>query len=126
MVEEKEGVIKMPKKENSKKPTKINIKNEYSNDFRIVFANGVFGGSTSDLKLEMNFIRFRHLPPDSILEKLDEKGSIAGEIKREPENPILVREFQVGILTDLGFAKTLHSWLGKRIEILEKEIEAHK
>jgi hypothetical protein len=95
-----------------------------SNGFRVVHADGVWGGPTPRGYITMSFFSERAPIPARISHELQtpEPNSpdriIGPEIARDAKDG-LVREVEVEVMVDLAMAKSLLGWLGEKVLLLE-------
>lgn len=102
------------------KRNKVIFHYEKVNDFKTIFASGVFGGLNIAGLIDMNFYIDRPVIPQKISHDLAEKdgGFILSNEKREGKDGE-VREVQVGVLIDIPTAKSLIEWLNQKIAEME-------
>lgn len=113
----------MPKKQSSK-PDVANpqIKFNYikSSFFRVVHADGAWGGLTPQGKIHMAVYNERVPIPQQTVHSLTAEGQLDKEIR---ENRItkegIVREIEVDLVMDLTVAKGLAQWLNDKIKETE-------
>jgi hypothetical protein len=92
-----------------------------SNLFRIVHADGVFGGIAPTGLIFMNF--YSQLPPvpNRIFHEVEEDGKLGKEITaKRSGSTALVRELEVGVLIDVAVAKSFIQWLQDKIAAVEQ------
>jgi len=87
-------------------------------DYKVIYANGVYGGVTGREELRFDLFQEYHQFPNEEQRKINEDGTIGDPIPNERDSGQLelIRERQVGIVIPISFAETLHRWLGERIE----------
>lgn len=97
-------------------PARIQFNFIKSSLFRVVHADGIFGGLTPSGGLFMSFYGERFPIPTAISHEL--KGTeLGGEIMTEREGRIgIIREVEVGVQLDLRVAKSLVTWLQSKID----------
>ena len=81
-------------------PDEISIEWEYDKDYRLVPANGMWGGITprGDLRIDF-FVEVAPVPGSGETAFLkDESGLIYKEGRRTPKKETLVRKIQVGVM----------------------------
>jgi len=92
-----------------------------SNYFRVVHADGAWGGITPRGLIEVNFYSERQPIPRSLTHSFSlESGELGQEIKGarvSREGP--VREVEVGVIMDLSCARAVRKWLDDKITALE-------
>lgn len=92
--------------------------------FRTIHADGIFGGVTSHLNIQMSFWNERTPIPQMIELELDENSIIGQEI---PDARIakqgLVREIDANVVIDLDTAIAFRDWLDTKIANLKHAIE---
>ena len=95
-----------------------------SNGFRVVHADGVWGGPTPRGYITMSFYSERAPIPRKISLELkppepNSSNRILGqEIVRDSKDG-LVREVEVEVMVDLEMAKSLLKWLRGKVRVLE-------
>lgn len=96
-----------------------------SNYFRVVHADGAWGGITPHGDIQMGFYSERGPIPRKIVYKIDEQGRLGEELEREiRDGP--VRELEVGVVVSLSTARSLRTWLDDKIRVLEVAAAASK
>ena len=89
-------------------------------DYRVVYANGAFGGVTprGDIKFEL-FIEYVKAP-ETIVHSMTPDG-LGPEIERLPDRTPITRESQVGVIMSPNQAKSLAHWLLGKLSEVEKK-----
>jgi len=95
-----------------------------SNNFRVVYADGVVGGLSPKGMIRMAFFNERApFPQEMVHEIILEQGApkLGAEVaeKRVVKSGIF-REIEVDVVMQLDTAEKFHLWLGKHIEELKK------
>ena len=94
-----------------------------SNYFRVVHADGIFGGLTPRGNIQMEIWSERQPIPKQTTYRLVEEGDGFGTPEEIVESRVVrdafIREVEVGVVLDLGLAKSLIEWLKIRVEMLE-------
>jgi len=103
-------------------PSQIKLRYLRSNYFRVIHADGVFGGFTPQGNIFPSLFSDRAPLPDVTIHAGDAGGVLGKELldRREVSNETVTRELEVGISMNLNVAKSLLEWLKERIEIGEK------
>lgn len=96
-----------------------------SNLFRVIHADGVWGGVTPNLNIQMAFYSERNAIPQSVKQEFGEYG-LPGEIIDTVGKEGIVREFDTSVVVNLEVAKAFHDWLGKKIAQAENIVEKAK
>jgi hypothetical protein len=113
----------------SDSPTK-QIRFEYlkSTFFRVVHADGAYGGPTPQLGgLCITFFSERFPIPKSATYNVNASGQLQEEVASERESRSgIIREAEVAVILDLVGAKSLVSWLADKISEIEKQKEESK
>ena len=105
-------------------PTTVNFDYVKANDFRVVHADGAFGGVTpSGDSLAISFYSERFAIPLRVTHELQETGALGKEIKRQNRDAI-VREVETMVVIDLNVALVLQKWLDDKIEELKRAMTA--
>jgi hypothetical protein len=98
--------------------TRIEIHFIKGNLFRVVHVDGVWGGVTPQLDLQMAFFSERTPIPRTIIQELG-SDSAFHEVGREGKAGI-VREVEVEAVMSLDVARSVAQWLQEKITQLEK------
>lgn len=93
-----------------------------SPEFRVVHANGAYGGLTPHAEIHLIIWSERPAIPDAVIHAVEADGTLGKEISVKGEGGA-VRECQVDVVLDYGTAKAVHEWLGSKIGALEKLVE---
>lgn len=96
------------------------FKYKFPENYNPVYVNGAFGGVSSKGEIVVNFFLERHALPRSETHEIIQ-GKLSKDFKREPENQSssAIRYVEPGIILSLDHAKSIHNWLGEKIEQLE-------
>ena len=94
----------------------------FPEDYNPVYANGVHGGLTPRGEVVMNFFLERlGLPYSQTHDVRDQK--LGKVVRKEPEQPVIVRYVTTGVVLTIDNAKTIHKWLGDWIDRAERAAE---
>jgi len=97
-----------------------------SGHFRVVHANGAWGGLNPQAEVHMVFWSERPSIPDAIVNAITEDGRLGKEIAIKGEGGT-VRECEVDVVMNYATAKAVHGWLTTQLHQLEELImEARK
>lgn len=99
--------------------TVVNIDYIKSPMYRVVHADGVWGGITPRGLISMSFWNTRGPIPTRIVQEVGPGGEMGSEVRRESRDAI-VREVDVGVILDVEIAKTIRNWLDDKIKIAER------
>jgi hypothetical protein len=92
-----------------------------SNFFRVVLAEGVYGGISPSGQIRMTFFNERSALPQQTEYGINSDGSLGNE---DPEGRVsrdgFVRELEVDVVMNIEHARLVHQWLGQKIEMLAK------
>jgi hypothetical protein len=87
------------------------------NFFRVIHADGVWGGLTPHFDIHMDFWSERHPIPKRIVFEVTEEGAIGPEQRdRRESRDAIVREVEVGVVMGIPEAIALRDWLDTKIE----------
>lgn len=91
-----------------------------SGAFRVIHADGAYGGLTPHAFINIAFYSERTpFPRETILEVDAVSGMV--ELERDVERrPGTYRELECALMMDLKTAESVHRWLGEKIEELRK------
>ncbi len=97
-------------------PSKIRFHYIKSNLFRVVHADGVWGGITPTGGIQIAFFSERVPIPQQVEFQLSPDGRVGEEI---PEGKVaregIVREVEVDVVINLGTARLIRDWLDDKI-----------
>jgi len=107
-----------------KNPDKIQFHYNMSNHYRVIHADGAFGGITPTGLINMNIFSERRPLPDLNVYKITDDNKIGEEIMemRVGKNGV-IREVESGILIDLEKAESLAKWLNDKITELKNIVQ---
>ena len=99
----------MPK--GKQQPSEIRIEWEYDKNYRLVPANGMWGGITprGDLRIEF-FVECSPVPGPGETLLIKEEGGFYQEDRERPERPALVRKIQVGVMVAPEHVSSFMEW----------------
>lgn len=92
-----------------------------SNFYRVIHANGAFGGLTARGEIHIGFYSERMEFPDSSKLTISPNGQVSPEQFEGVGN--VVREVEVDVVVDLGTARQLRAWLDDKISVMETLIK---
>jgi hypothetical protein len=112
-------------------PQKASVRIDYikSGLFRVIHADGVYGGLTPRGLIHLDFFSERptipqqcHYPADQVTDRAIFGIDFANEIveKRVARDSVAVREVEVGVTLDVALAKSVVAWLQEKIEAAEQ------
>jgi hypothetical protein len=102
-------------------PQKIRFDYIKSAAFRVIHADGVVGGLSPRLDIQMNFWSERFPIPKQVVHAVQQDGTLGEEIQAERSTrEAIVREVDAGVVLDLEVAKALQEWLKTRITEAER------
>ncbi len=95
-----------------------------SNFFRVVHADGAFGGITPRGYIHFSLFNERGPIPKKTVREIRADGTLLPQTIKKSKSGV-VREIEIDVVLDKDAAVHLHSWLGRKIiELMEKEKEA--
>lgn len=97
-----------------------------ADDYKIIFANGVYGGITPRNELKFDFIHEYKETPGIEIIPVKEDGSPAPIEKEIPEEIEITRELKIGIILNLDQAESIGRWMLAKVEAFKKELEELK
>lgn len=104
------------------KLTEIDFHYIKTHNYRSYHVDGIFGGLTSRGNIYIELFLERKPTPTRVKHAIKKTGEIGDEIERDSKNGF-IREIECGLMMDINTAKSLHSWLDKRIKELEQLIK---
>ena len=93
---------------------------EKSNFFRVIHADGAYGGSTPLGDIHMAFYNERHPIPKVTALALDDSKPLGAEVIKDRKEGIF-REVEVDVVMNLNVALAIRSWLDSKMEALRKQ-----
>lgn len=91
-----------------------------SNLFRVIHADGAWGGMSPHADIHISFYNERPAIPDRSRFTVSANKVVKPEVFEAESD--LVREVEVDVVVDLRAAKSLRKWLDERISVLEETI----
>ncbi len=117
----------LPAKNPTEQPAEQRLKVDYikSNFFRVIHADGLFGGLTPRGNIQMEIWSERQpIPRQSsyrVIVEGDGSPVLGDEVMDERQSrEAFIREVEVGIVIDLELAKSMIDWLKTRVAALEE------
>ena len=98
---------------------KLTINFKKAKDYRIVFANRIFGGLTpSGEHVQFDLMVDHNQNPEYMKHPVHQNGQV--DISREneerfPEDTQIMREAQIGVILSLNDAKSIADWLYEKV-----------
>jgi hypothetical protein len=102
----------------SPKATSLQFEYIKSNFFRVIHADGAWGGLTPQVKIQISFYSERTPIPNTIVQELGGDGALGKEIRRESKVGI-IREVESSVVMDVAVAQELVRWLQEKIDQAE-------
>jgi hypothetical protein len=97
------------------------IEYQKSHSFRVVHADGAYGGTSPRLQLFIAFYSERFPIPKVLTYEASPAGAPLDEIVEARESKEgVIREVEVGVTMDINAAKGFAAWLNERVAELEK------
>lgn len=101
-------------------PEKVRFEYIKSSLFRMIHADGAYGGVTPRLGVFLSFFSERPPIPKVLVHHIKPDGTVGEEIKEEREGRKgIIREAEFGVVLDLDVAKSLTAWLQQKIDEIE-------
>lgn len=101
-------------------PSSVELHFQKSNLFRVVHADGCYGGVTPRGHLHMAFYNERHaIPRRSELSIVDGQPGIETVVETKGG---FVREVEVDVIMDINAAMAMYVWLGQKIEQMRNAV----
>jgi len=105
-------------------PKQLRIEYKKSQSFRVIHADGAYGGTSPRLQLFLAFYSERFPIPQVLTYETSASGAPEREIIQERESKEGVfREVEVAVMMDLPAAKGFAAWLNEQVAALEKRRE---
>lgn len=107
----------MPKQKKSKTPTRISFQYIKSNFFRVIHADGIHGGLSSDLDIHMAVYSERRPIPQEVVHVITGEGELGEEdLTARKTRSGMIREVDADIVVDLNTARAVVRWLQDKID----------
>jgi len=101
-------------------PSSISFHWRKSNYFRVIHADGAFGGLTPDGNVFFTLYSDHPPIPDETIQSVMADGTLGQEVlEKRVITQGVERELEVSVVMPLSTAKALRDWLDERIRILE-------
>ncbi len=105
----------------------VRIEFERSPSYRLVTADGAWGGPTPRGHILVNFFVDVPVAPLSVTHRVTEDGQLGAELVRTPAtgegSPRVSREFEVGVLLSPEDAESVARWLLEQVDLLRSDRE---
>jgi len=105
----------------------VRIEFEKSPHYRLIPADGAWGGPTPRGRIMLNFFVDVPVAPYSVTHGIGDDGQLGPEVERTPSvdegMPRVAREFEVGILLSPEDAEGVAHWLLDQVELLRGGME---
>jgi len=109
------------------KSARIGFRYYKSNNFRVIHADGIFGGLTPRLSIFLSFYSERFPIPEVTVHTVGPDGKLAEELLSERQTkPEIIREVEAGVVMDLEVARSLIGWLTEKVGEVEKVMATQK
>jgi hypothetical protein len=106
-----------------KQPSVVKFDYIKSNFFRVIHADGAWGGITPTGHIQVAFWNERPPIPKQLEFEVTPEGGIGDETKRVGRDAV-VREVEVNVVMNLLTAKTFVNWLQDKIKKVEERTDA--
>ncbi len=100
-------------------PKEVEIFFEEDPNYKLIAANGMWGGVTTKADFRLDFFVESVGVPESIKHRVTPEGIIGDEISRNPP-PKIVRQLQVGILLSVDNAEAMANFIKDRVTEFRK------
>lgn len=95
---------------------------EYDPHYRLVGANGIWGGITPRGDLQLDFFAESIAIPDTVTNLVTPEGKLGPELGRSPERRFM-RRLQVGVLLSLEQADSIADFIKEKVAEFRKHRE---
>lgn len=102
----------------SQMPKRIEAKFTKSNHYRVIHADGAWGGISPDGYIRMALYNQSAPVPGSVTYEVKEHGLL--EVEREASRDTLIRELEVDVVMNIPVARSLRDWLSDKITQFEQ------
>ena len=105
----------------------VHIEFERSPSYRVLTADGAWGGPTPRGHILVNFFVDIPISPLSVTHGVTEDGQLGPEVRRTPavddSTPRIAREIEVGVLLSPEDAEGVAHWLLEQVAILRDDLD---
>jgi|ERR1035441_5640410 hypothetical protein len=109
-------------------PRTLSFRYYKSQNFRVIHADGAFGGLTPRKGIFLAFYNERFPIPEVTVQELTAEGRLGDEIRSQRQaKEGIIREVEAGIVMDAEVARSLVVWLNEKIieaDRFESELRA--
>jgi hypothetical protein len=121
------GKKKSDAKNGQKHPKEIRFDYLKSSLFRVVHADGAFGGPTPRGGVHIAFWNERAPIPNQVVHLVTPDGKLGEEDRaKRVTRDAIIREVEVGVTMSLPAAKSFLAWLQDKIKVAEEVLEEGK
>lgn len=108
----------------SEKPRRVTFDYIKSNHFRVIHANGAWGGLTILGEIHMALYSERNAIPQQAVYELGSESGLGPEIEAERvQRPAIVREVEVSVMMSVDLARSLITWLQDKVEAHDRAVK---
>lgn len=101
-------------------PEEIRFDYLKSNSFKVIHADGIFGGVSHRGTIWATFWSERGAIPTQVVHRLTPDGKLGEELlEQRAVRDAIIREAEAVVVMDLGTAKALRRWLDEKITTVE-------
>jgi len=105
----------------AEEPNRIKFHYVKSTQFRVIHADGAYGGITPQLGLFLSFFNERLPIPRVLVHSVKPDGSLGEQISAECESKDgVIREEEIGVAMNVVVARALVQWLQDKIQEVER------
>jgi hypothetical protein len=104
-------------------PKKVRFNYKKADDYRILYANGAYGGFTPRKELMFHFFHEYKKTLETEVMAIGEDGSTIPLKKDIPEELEMIRELKVGIVLTIEEAFNIGRWMLDKVEEFRKATE---
>ena len=114
----------MPQGDSDGQARTIRFEYEKTAGFRDIHVDGAFGGVGPRPYVHMAVYNERSPIPKAVTYQIAEGGSLGDEVvKLREARHAIFRSVEANLIMDLETAKSIHAWLGKKIDELESALK---
>lgn len=95
-------------------------------DYKIIPANGVWGGVTPRGDFRMEFFIEHTTDPKEITQKINPDGRLGEIIQRKGDGETLTREITGAVLMTVEQAENIANWIKERIKVVRKDTKKNE